>query len=109
MLGDLEREIERVKLEAAKRKREEVRVEKQVKAVMEGEGGRGNVLGISRGGHNTRGAGRAVQDDDEDDAMEVDGGMGAAGGGKKRTAGGGGGGGIGGFMGRFAGGRSSGR
>ena len=105
VLAELEAEIAKVKADAVKRKREETRAEKQVKGVMDAgeKTGAGGVLGLSRGGHNTRGTLRRDQDDDDDDAMDVDGGLS----GKKRS---GGGGTLGGLMGRFSGGgRSAGR
>ena len=107
VLGELETEIAKVKADAVKRRKEDLRAEKQVKAVTEvGDKSTTNILGLSRGGHNTRGATRKDQDDDEDDAMDVDGGFGM--GGKKRSGGGGGGGAFGGLMGRL-GGRTGGR
>ena len=103
VLSELEAEIAKVKAEAAKRRREELRVEKQVKGVMEAEkGGNGGILGATRSGHNTRGGLRGHQDDDDDDdVMEVDGPMG----GKKK---GGQGGAMSGILGRLSG-RSGGR
>lgn len=103
VLGELEAEIAKVKANAWKRRREELRAEKQVKAVMEAEKG-GNAGGLGRGGHNTRGTTRGWQDDDDDDdAMDVDGGM--AMGGKKK---GGPGAAINSMLGRFSG-RTGGR
>lgn len=103
VLSELQAEIAKVKANAAKRRREELRVEKQVKGVMEAEkGGTAGMLG--RGGHNTRGATRGYQDDDDDDdAMDVDGGLGL--GGKKK---GGAGAAINSMLGRFSG-RTGGR
>jgi COP9 signalosome complex subunit 7 len=103
VLSELEAEIAKVKANAAKRRREELRVEKQVKGVMEAE--KGGTAGMSsRGGHNTRGATRGYQDDDDDDdAMDVDGGLGL--GGKKK---GGAGAAINSMLGRFSG-RTGGR
>ena len=99
VLSELEAEIARVRANAAKRRKEEVRGEKQVKGVLEAEKGAGQgMLGRA-----TRGAlGSRGQDDDDDDEMEIDGGpMG----GKRK---GGAGGTIGSMLGRFSG-RSGGR
>ena len=97
VLSELEVEIARVKANAAKRRREEVRVEKQVKGVLEAEKG-------AMAGRATRGALglRGQDDDDDDDEMEIDGGPL---GGKRK---GGAGGTIGSMLGRFSG-RSGGR
>ena len=105
VLGDLEAEIAKVRADAAKRRKEELRVDRQVKAVTEAgeKGAAGGPLGASRAGHNTRGTTRRDYDDDDEDGMEIDGG---GMGGKKRS--GGGGGAFGGLMGRF-GGRPGGR
>ena len=97
VLGELEAEIAKVKANAAKRRREELRVEKQVKGVLEAEKGPGqSILGR---GHNTRGTLRG-QDDDDDDEMDIDGGMGKRKGGTGGT--------LQGIMGKFSG-RSGGR
>lgn len=99
VLSELEAEIDKVKASAAKRRREEVRVERQIKGVMEAERGSGQGV-LGRGGHNTRGALKGQDDGDDDDVMEIDGGAG-----RKR---GGPGSAIQGMLGRFSG-RSGGR
>ena len=107
VLGDLEAEMASVKKEAQRRHARESKAEKQAKAVTEANEkssgvGMGGVLGLARGGHNTRGAVRkeAEGDDGDEDAMEVDGGLGVSGAPKKKS-GGGGGGAFGGLMGKF--------
>jgi COP9 signalosome complex subunit 7 len=100
VLGDLEKEIARVKADAAKRSAAERKAERQVKAVTEAAEKSGGGGGAAKGGHNTRGGkklGSNDDDDDDGDGMDVDGGLGRA----KR--GGHGGGGLGGLLGRFGG------
>lgn len=97
VLSELEAEIAKVKANAAKRRKEEVRVEKQVKGVIEAEkNSSSGAMGRTRGAFNMRG-----QDDDDDDEMDIDGGMG----GKKK---GGVGGAAAGIFGRLSG-RTGGR
>jgi len=99
VLAELEAEIAKVKADAQKRYAREQKAEKQIRAVTEGAEKAGANAGPvgSKGGPNTRGANRRVEDTEDDDMMDVDGGLGG-GGGKKRSTGGPS---LGGFMGKM--------
>ena len=107
-LGDLEREMEKVRAEARKRNIREQRAERQIKAAMEGgeKSGSANAhAAAGRNGHNTRGAGKRVEESEDDgDAMELDGGNAlGGGGGRKRSSGSGA---FGSLMGKVTGGKA---
>ncbi|KAI7490146.1 hypothetical protein KC351_g796 [Hortaea werneckii] len=107
-LGDLEREMEKVRAEARKRNIREQRAERQIKAAMEGgeKSGSANAhAAAGRNGHNTRGAGKRVEEsEDNGDAMELDGGNAlGGGGGRKRSSGSGA---FGSLMGKVTGGKA---
>ena len=91
VLADLEREMEKVRVQARKRGVREAKAERQIAAVM--EAGEKDGAGLAVGGQNSRGVRRKGEDEDDGgDAMEVDNGSGSLGGGGKKRSGGGGGG-----------------
>lgn len=107
-LGDLEREMEKVRAEARKRNIREQRAERQIKAAMEGGEKSGGATAHAAGGkngHNTRGTvKRAEESEDDGDAMELDGGNALGGGGGRKRSGGGNA--FGNIMGKVTGGKA---